>query len=145
MIEESSVLTRQSRLSRDPHAQIIMDAKALYDMLLSEQQNQDDARAKLQVSMIKDDLQILDGLPRWVPHDKNPADGLTKFEGAHMVPLMDLLRTNQLRIIREADEMRSREEVREEKGYIPRPRVGATRLVDSSARAMPIGYGKPSR
>ena len=93
------MLTRQSRLSRDPHTQMIMDAKALYDMLLSEQQNQDDARAKLQVSMTKEDLQILDGLPRWVPHDKNPADGLTKFEGAHMTPLMDLLRTNHLRII----------------------------------------------
>ena len=132
--EETSVLTRQSRLSRDPNAQMVMYAKALYDMLLSEQQHQDDARAKLYVSMIKEDLHILDGLPRWLPHDKNPADGLTKFEGAHMVPLMDLLRTNQLRIIQEKDELRSREQVREQKGYNPRPRVGAS-------KGRPIGIG----
>ncbi len=80
MTEEASVLTRQSRLSRDTYAQIIMDAKALYDMLLSGQQHQDDARVKLQVPMIKEDMQILDGLPRWLPHDKNPGGGLTKFD-----------------------------------------------------------------
>ena len=37
----------------DPETQVVMDAKALYDMLCSEQQNQDDARAALEVSVKK--------------------------------------------------------------------------------------------
>ena len=76
--EEPTVLTKQSRANRDPEAQVVMAAKALYDALLSEQQNQDDERAALECSLIKEDLETLRGRPRWVPHDKNPANALTK-------------------------------------------------------------------
>ena len=73
-IEEPTVLTKQSRANQDPEAQAVMDAKALHDALLSEQQNQDDERAALECSLIKEDLQRMGGRLRWVPHDKNPAD-----------------------------------------------------------------------
>ena len=33
------------------------------------------------------------GRARWAPHKYNPADGLTKLRGAHMAPLLVLLKT----------------------------------------------------
>ena len=60
---------------------MVMDAKALYDSLMSEQTNQDDERACLEVSIIKEDFQVLGCVPRWVPHDKNPSDALPKIRG----------------------------------------------------------------
>jgi len=122
--EPPSVLTRQRRMAIDPHGQLVMDAKALYDMLVSEQQGQDDSRAALQVSLIKDDLHRLGAIPRWVPHDRNPADALTKFVGAHLPPLMHLLKTNTFRIQQEEQELKERSEVRATKGYNPRPHIG---------------------
>ena len=101
--EEPTVLTKQSRLNRDPEAQMIMDAEALYDALLSEQQNQDDERAALECSLIKEDLETLGGRPRWVPHDKNPADALTKVEGAHFALMARLLNTSRFCIKEESE------------------------------------------
>ena len=99
-----------------------MDAKALYDMLCSEQQNQDDARAALEVSVIKEDMQTLRAVARWVPHDKNPTDALTKVEGAHATPLLQMLQKCMYQIRAEQEELQHRAEVREELGYNPRPR-----------------------
>ena len=62
--EEPTVLTKQSRLNQDPEAQIVMGAKALYDALLLEQQNQDDERAALECSLIKEDLEHIEGADR---------------------------------------------------------------------------------
>ena len=89
----------------------------------SEQQNADDERASLEVSLIKEDMTTLGCVPRWIPHDKNPADGLTKADGAHMVPLQQLLATSRFAIRAEADELVLRHEVKERLGYVPRPRA----------------------
>ena len=101
---------------------MVMDAKALYDALLSEQQNQDDERAALECSLIKEDLETLGGRPRWVPHDKNPADALTKVEGAHFAPMAQLLNTSKFSIKEESDELLERKQTKETLGYVPRPR-----------------------
>ena len=69
-----TVLTKQSRQALDPYTQLVIDAKGLYDNLISERQSGDDERAALEVSIIKEDLVSLGGKVRWVPHDKNPAD-----------------------------------------------------------------------
>ena len=61
---------------------------------------------------------------RWVPHDRNPADALTKHEGAHVVPLMQLLRTGHYKIREEQAELDTRKQVKTKLGYIPRPRHG---------------------
>ena len=53
ILEEPTVLTKQSQMNQDPETQMVMDAKALYDAFLSEQQNQDDERAALECSLIK--------------------------------------------------------------------------------------------
>ena len=61
---------------------------------------------------------------RWVPHDRNPADALTKHEGAHVVPLMQFLRTGHYKIREEAAELDARKQVKTKLGYVPRPRHG---------------------
>ena len=120
--EPPTVLTRQSRRNQDPAAQMVMGAKALYDSLMSEQTNQDDQRACLEVSIIKEDFQVLGCVPRWVPHDKNPSDALTKAEGAHAMPLINILKTSRFKIRAEAEELEERKEIKQEYGYVPRPR-----------------------
>ena len=60
--------------------------------------------------------------PRWVPHDKNPADALTKCEGAHVIPLARLLATFKFCIKEEQMELQDRKEVKQQLGYVPRPR-----------------------
>ena len=109
---------------------MVMDAKALYDALLSEQQNQDDERAALECSLIKEDLETLGGRPRWVPHD-NPADALTKVEGAHFAPMARLLNTSKFSIMEESEELQERKQVKEDLGYVPRPRSSPTKAKSS--------------
>ena len=72
--------------------------------------------------MIKEDLGKLAALPRWIPHDKNPSDALTKDQGSHAVPLHRLLQDHVWRIMFEEEELKLRAEVREKIGYNPRPR-----------------------
>ena len=93
-----------------------------YDGLLSEQQNQDDERAALECSMIKEDMELLGCRPRWVPHDKNPADALTKCEGVHFEPMARLLRTLAFCIREESEELEQRRAVNDVLGYVPRLR-----------------------
>ena len=131
-LEEPTVLTNQARTNLDPEAQMVMDAKALYDALLSEQQNQDDERAALECSLIREDMEALGCRPRWVPHDKNPADALTKHEGAHFEPMARLLRTSRFRIREELEELAQRRAVKDDLGYNPRPRSNAERSSLSS-------------
>ena len=101
---------------------MVMDAKALYDALLSEQQNQDDERAALECSLIREDMEALGCRPRWVPHDKNPADALTKCEGVHFEPMSRLLRTSSFSIREKSEELEQRRAVKDVLGYVPRPR-----------------------
>ena len=101
---------------------MVMDAKALYDALLSEQQNQDDERAALECSLIREDMESLGCRPRWVPHDKNPADALTKCEGAHFEPMSRLPRNSTFSIREESEELEQRRAVKDVLGYVPRPR-----------------------
>ena len=122
MEEAPTVLTKQATINTDPEAQMVMDAKALYDALLSEQQNQDDEGAALECSLIREDMESLGCRPRWVPHDKNPADALTKYSGAHFEPLARLLRTSTFCIRGEVEELEQRRAVNDVLGYVPRPR-----------------------
>ena len=120
--EQPTALTKQSCLNQDPEAPMVMDAKALSDALLSKQQDQHDERAVLECSLIKEELDTIGGRPRWVPHDKNPADALTKCEGAHFEPMARLLRTSAFSIREESEELQQRRQVKDVLGYVPRPR-----------------------
>jgi len=62
--------------------------------------------------------------PRWLPHDRNPADGLTKFRGAHIVPLLDLVKTGSFTLVPEKEELERKAQAKERLGYTPRPKTG---------------------
>eukprot|EP00435_Cladocopium_sp_Y103_P070427 s448_g35.t1 len=79
---------------RDPAAIAIIDAKSVYDSTSSsERQFQgDDDRAALEAAMIQESLAKLRARLRWMPHNLNPSDSLTKLrKAAHMAPFYTLL------------------------------------------------------
>ena len=95
----------------------------MYDAMQSEQASQDNARAALHAAMTKETAKDLGAIPRWVPHDKNPADALTKCDGAHCTPLIELATKGRWRLTFEEDELATRAEYREKTGKSnPRPR-----------------------
>ena len=101
--EAPTVLSKMKRVF-DPAGMLVMDAKSLYDAMQSEQASQDNARAALHAAMTKETAKDLGAIPRWVPHDKNPADALTKCDGAHCTPLIELATKGRWRLTFEEDE-----------------------------------------
>ena len=98
----SQVLAEQEARIKDPIAVAVVDAKSLYDAAASEQAQGDDDRSALEIAIIQESLAKLLGRMRWVPHNVNPADALTKVAGAHEAPLMRLLTSNAFCIEEEA-------------------------------------------
>ena len=67
-------------------------------------------------------MATLGGRPRWVPHDKHPADALTIVEGAHFAPMAKLLNTSKFCIKEEAEDLLEGKQAKKNLGYVPRPR-----------------------
>ena len=64
------------------------------------------------------------GRARWLPHNKNPADALTKFKGAHAEPLIKLVTEGMFTLTPEKAELEFRAHQRQN-GTNPRKKVGA--------------------
>lgn len=87
----------------DPQAIALVDAKALFDGANNEQAQGEDDRSALEIAVIQESMAKLMGRMRWIPHNRNPSDALTKLlSKSHLAPLLDLLRTNMLQIEEEA-------------------------------------------
>lgn len=100
---KSTVIAKESEAFCDPNAVIIMDAKSLFDALNSDQCSGEDDRSALEIAIIKESMSVVGGRARWLPHNLNPSDALTKLDGAHTEPLLRMLQSNHLRIEEEAD------------------------------------------
>ena len=100
---KSTVIAKESEAFCDPNAVIIMDAKSLFDALNSDQCSGEDDRSALEIAIIKESRSVVGGRARWLPHNLNPSDALTKLDGAHTEPLLRMLQSNHLRIEEEAD------------------------------------------
>ena len=98
MLGKTSVFAKDVSAFRDPASVVVMDAKALLDNLGSEQSQGEDDRAALEVAIIKESLLAVGGRPRWIPHNVNPSDALTKVDGAHVEPMLQVLRSNSFQI-----------------------------------------------
>jgi len=123
--EAPTVLTKRTRKAVDPSGMLVMDAKSLFDAIHNEQAGQDDARSALESSMIKEDLDKLGAIARWIPHDRNPTDALTKHEGAHSAPLYAILRDHHWKLRHEDEELAERAKAREITGKAnSRPKQG---------------------
>eukprot|EP00439_Symbiodinium_sp_Y106_P050867 s3255_g6.t1 len=96
----STVISSESDLFRDPGSVVVIDAKALYDGIMSDQMGECE-RSNLEIAVIKESLQVCRSRTRWVPHNLNPADALTKYPGAHLDPLVRLLKTGSFQVTEE--------------------------------------------
>eukprot|EP00435_Cladocopium_sp_Y103_P020466 s1075_g5.t1 len=105
---KATVIASDSEKFQDPHGVCVMDAKSLFDSLCSEQSQGEDDRSALEVAIIRESLSVCRSRPRWVPHNCNPADSMTKFAGGHHEPLLKLLKTSRF-MIEDEDVVLSRE------------------------------------
>lgn len=92
---KATVIANDSSTYRDPHGLYVMDAKSLFDALNSEQSQGDDDRSALETAIISESLSACRGRLRWVPHNMNPANSMTKSVGGHHEPLLKLLQTRK--------------------------------------------------
>ncbi|CAJ1427620.1 unnamed protein product [Effrenium voratum] len=103
---EASVIASENPTFRDPSMIAVIDAKSVFDSVKNEQAQGEDDRAALEVALIKESLSKVRGRIRWVPHNENPADMLTKGSGAHEEPMMSMMRllaTNMWRLEQEEE------------------------------------------
>ena len=117
------VVSAEDPLAEDPMCILIGDSKGGYDNLRKEQPGAERFSA-LDAAPMKLRLKEIGGVPRWLPHDRNPADALTKFRGAHVEPLIRMLKTGKFQLKSETVELERKKLAKETLGYIPRPKTG---------------------
>ena len=116
----------------DPMAICVVDAKSVFDASNTEQATGEDDRSALEIAVVQDSLAKLQGRLRWIPHNDNPADMLTKLSGAHEEPLLKLLQNHTLRIQAEATVLEGGKQSvyrKKQKGLTAEENTGADELV----------------
>ena len=78
-------------------------------------------------------LERMRGRSRWVPHNFNPSDGLTKLKGAHLAPLMALLKSGVYHLKTEEANLKDRADEKLESGHKKRLKQGKTNSVSTSS------------
>ena len=132
--ERNKVIKVQSLMRYPEDEKILMlgvtDAKSLYDNLVRESTSQNEKRAGLEVCVARESLDALGGRARWLPHEQNIVDTMTKING-NRARMLEFLRKASLSLKAENDEMAERKAYREETGQRnPRPRVQHDRHQD---------------
>eukprot|EP00435_Cladocopium_sp_Y103_P013823 s2886_g3.t1 len=124
---EPTVVATDDPLHSDPQSLAIVDAKSVFDASATEQATGEDDRSALEIAIIQDSLNRCAGRVRWVPHNRNPSDMLTKLQGAHEIPMMQLLRTSTFRIQDEETTLSEgrQGEHRQKSKYVPQQLSGA--------------------
>ena len=98
-----TVIASEAESYRDPLTVALTDAKSLFDGANPEQAQGEDARSSLEIAVIQESLAQCRGRLRWIPHNRNPSDALTKVENAHCEPLLHMMSSNHLQIEEEAE------------------------------------------
>lgn len=98
-----TVVASESQEFVDPGSILVVDAKLLYDTMNTEQSHGSDDRVALELAIIPESVTVVKGRVRWVPHNRNPSDALTKVNGVRAEPLLQLLRTGRYAIQEEDD------------------------------------------
>ena len=116
----------QSLMTDPEHEEIkligIMDAKSLYDNLVKESTSQSEKRAAMEVVIARESLDVMQGVPRWIPHEANVVDAMTKLK-SNKRPLLKFLREAKIKLTPEKTILEERARYREETGkYNPRPK-----------------------
>ena len=117
------VIASDDPMQRDPWCLLVGDSKGVFDNLNREQAGAERYSA-LDASYMKNRMAEIGCKPRWLPHDSNPADALTKFRGAHAAPLHRIISSGKCKLAAEEDELARKAEAKATLGYIPRPKTG---------------------
>ena len=104
-----TVIASEAESYRDPLTVALTDAKSLFDGANTEQAQGEDARSSLEIAVIQESLAQCRGRLRWILHNRNPSDALTKVENAHCEPLLHMMSSNHLQIEEEEAEIIARE------------------------------------
>ena len=91
---------------------MITDSKGLFDALDNDLP-QDDRKSALEVPIIEEFMKRSKCRIRWALHNRNPADAMTKHKGAHVEPLMQLIRSGMYTLRGEVEELQSRKDQKE--------------------------------
>ena len=124
----------------DPELVMVMDSKGLHDSLDNDLPG-DDRKSAMEVPIIEEFLRLTVGRARWTPHDKNPADALTKFKGAHLEPLISLIKQGMYRLSPEQESLDERRQEKEAKGYNSRRKTSARTLGTLASGAFSCMHG----
>ena len=65
---------------------------------MQEQYTGAEKRAALEICVVRDSLESLGGKARWVPHEQNPVDCMTKIQG-NAVRMLELMKTHKYKLI----------------------------------------------
>ena len=122
------VIRNENPALYDPESTLVMDSKGLFDALDNDLP-QDDRKSALEVPIIEEFMHRAMCRPRWCPHNRNAADAMTKFKGAHSKPLFTLLRTGMYTLKGEKSELADRATLRQV-GTVPRHKVSAVKSVE---------------
>ena len=76
-----------------------------------------------------------------IPGKSNPADALTKFKGAHLEPLINLIKYGKYRLSPEQESLDERRQEKEAKGYNSRRKTGAPTLSARAGAVFPCPQG----
>ena len=113
------VIRNENPAYYDLESTLVMDSKGLFDALDNEIP-QDDRISALEVPNREENRRRAMCRPRWCPHNRNAADAMTKFKGAHSEPLFALGG--------EESELADRATLRQV-GTVPRHKVSAVKCV----------------
>eukprot|EP00971_Amphidinium_carterae_P197093 3911878-Amphidinium_carterae.1 len=128
-LETGRFVETQSRLSdiqlkpiMKEGSQSIVDRKSVFDLIHGGNLTGVDKKASLELLVCKDALLSLDGELRWVPHELNPSDSMTKSSANHEC-LLRLLQSCQYSLRAESEIMEERKQYRDEhQRSNPRPK-----------------------
>jgi len=115
---------------------LVSDSKGLYDALNNELP-QDDKKSAVEMPIIEEMLKRMNGRSRWVPHNFNPSDGLTKLKGAHMAPLIDLLKSGMYHLKTEEAQLKQRADEKASTGRTVRSKQSGKRASHSEPEPSP--------
>eukprot|EP00434_Breviolum_minutum_P004449 symbB.v1.2.003922.t1/scaffold210.1/size302740/13 len=76
-----TAFSKKQKDERLEEALAVIDAKSLYDLLNNETTGGSDRRTALDIQVLREELQALQGRIRWIEHLQMPADCLTKKQG----------------------------------------------------------------
>ena len=100
---------------QDPLCTLITDSEGVYDALNNELP-QDDKKSAVEIPIIEQLMVQMFGRCRWVSHNFNPSDPLTKIKGAHLQPCLDLLSSGMYHLKTESANFAERAAEKEKTG-----------------------------